>query len=398
LTSSARAFRAYCISFLAGDAAVMVQSVAVAWHVFALRHEAFDLGLVGLALFLPALLLSLVVGWVADRFDRRTIVALTLGAEIVLSLALVALVASGVRTVLAYLAVLFVIGIARAFAAPAERAILINVVDASAFVPASARFSAYRQFVVIGAPALGGVLVAVGTINALLATAVLMLVALIGLAWVKVRPQVRIATAMSLADALEGVRFIIRNEVIAGAMSLDLVAVLFGGATALLPVFATILHVGPIGFGALRAAPAVGAAITAVYVARRPPERRIGKLMLVAVAAFGIATLVFGLSRSLPLSLLALAATGAADMLSVVVRRGLVSLNTPDAMRGRVNAAENVFIGASNELGAFESGTLAALVGPVPAVVAGGAATMAFTLWWFKAFPRLRAADRFVET
>ncbi len=397
MTTTARAVRAYTVSFLAGDASVNIQGVAVAWHVFALHHETFDLGLVGLALFLPALVLSLVVGWAADRFDRKTIVAIALAAEMAGSAALVGLVVANVDVVLAYLGVLLLIGIARAFAAPAERSIFINVVEPGTFVRETARFSVIRQFVVIGAPALGGVLVAWSTVAALSFAAGLAALALVTLAWVTVRPQTRMHATLTLRGALEGVRFIASDQAIAGAMSLDLVAVLFGGATALLPVFATLLHVGPIGFGALRSAPAAGAALSAIYYARRPPERRVGQLMLVAVAGFGAATIVFGLSHSIVLSFVALAVTGACDMMSVIVRSGLLALNTPDEMRGRVNAAENVFIGASNELGAFESGTLAALIGPVPAVVAGGVATLAFTLWWLRAFPGFREKDRFVE-
>ncbi len=347
---------------------------------------------------MPTLLLSLVVGWAADRFDRRSIVALSLVAEIAGSVGLIALVVLHIDAVLAYLGVLFFIGVTRAFGAPAERSILINVVAPEAYVRASAQFSALRQFVIVGAPALGGVLVALGTTQALTMAAALAALSLATLAWVRVRPQTRMTSAtITMTTALEGVRFIIGHRVIAGAMSLDLVAVLFGGATALLPVFATLLHVGPVGFGFLRSAPAVGAAISAVTLARKPPERRIGRMFLVAVAGFGLATIVFGLSHSLVLSFVALAFTGLTDMLSVVIRSGLLQLNTPDTMRGRVTAAENVFIGASNELGAFESGTLAALIGPVPAVVVGGLATMLFAGWWLRAFPALRNADRFVE-
>ena len=250
----------------------------------------------------------------------------------------------------------------------------------------------------IGGPAAGGALIAIGAGAAFGAAAAIASISVVAFALLIVERRGRPSSAPTLRDALDGVRFIFARQKLVGAMSLDLVAVLFGGATALLPVFATeVLHWGPVGLGALRSAPALGAAVTGFALARRPIQRHIGRTLLIAVAGFGLATIVFGLSRSAWLSLIALTLIGATDMVSMVIRDGLTQLNTPDAMRGRVNAAEDLFIGASNELGAFESGTLAAAIGAVPAVVAGGIATMMVIALWARYFPLLLRADRYVD-
>jgi MFS family permease len=388
-------YRRFFFGALFGDAAVQIQAVAIGWHVFALGHRALDLGLVGLVLFLPTFLLSLPAGIVADRYDRTRIVTLGLCTEAAGSFAFLALVAAGERRIGAFLAVLAVIGIARAFTAPAERTLLPSILSTAAFLRGQALYSSARELTVIAGPALGGILVAFGAPVAFGISGALLVLAAGAFAFLRVERPVHEGGAPTMRAALEGVRFILDRPIVLGAISLDLFAVLFGGVTAILPIYAdTILRVGPVGLGLLRSAPAAGAALAALWFARRPPERRIGALLLTAVATFGIATLVFALSRNLPLSLAMLALAGASDMVSVVIRAGLLRQNTPDAMRGRVNAAENVFIGASNELGAFESGVLAAVLGTVTSVVAGGLGTLLVVAAWAAFFPQLRNADR----
>lgn len=394
MTTLARNGRLFYAGMLIGDLAYQVQSVAVSWHVFTLRHRPFDLGLVGLALFFPALVLALPAGLASDRIDRRALVAGTQILEAVAVAGFVLAVARDVRGLGAYLAILAVIGTARAFGAPAERSLLPNIVPPERYLQAQATYSSLRQLIVIGGPALGGVLVALSTTTALALSAVALAVSAVLLALLHV---VRVVPTEppTLADAFAGLRFLRSQPVVAGAISLDLFAVLFGGATALLPAFADgIFHLGPTGLGLLRSAPAAGAAVVAAYFARYALRRRVGPLLLGSVAVFGLATIGFGLSRNVALSVALLALAGGTDMVSVVIRNGLVQLGTPDAMRGRVNAVENVFIGASNELGAFESGTLAALIGVVPSVVAGGVGTLIVIGLWSVLFPALRRADR----
>jgi MFS family permease len=261
-----------------------------------------------------------------------------------------------------------------------------------------ATFASLRQLAVIGGPALGGLLVAISTEVALGAAVTGTIASSLLLRLLRIERALD-RQPPTLRDAFEGLRFIFSRKVVLAAISLDLFAVLFGGATALLPAFADgIFHVGPQGLGALRSAPAVGAALVAAFIARRPLQRRVGPTLLVTVTGFGLATIAFGLSQTFVLSLAMLALVGATDMVSVVIRNGLVQLSTPDAMRGRVNAVENVFIGASNEFGEFESGTLAALVGVVPSVVIGGIGTIVVIAAWAMLFPALRRADRFVPT
>ncbi len=393
----ARNRRLYYVALTVDSLAYQVQSVAIAWHVFTLRHRPFDLGLVGLALFVPVLVFALPAGVVTDRFDRRVVATSAIVVEALAIGAFVFAVILGVRSLGVYLAVLAIIGTARAFSTPATRTLLVSIVSPQEYLRAQALASSIRQLTVIGGPALGGLLVALSTPFALAAAAAAMFLSAMLI------PALRIVRSPNAApprmrEALEGLRFIKSRPVVAGAISLDLFAVLFGGATALLPAFADgIFHAGPTGLGALRSAPAVGAALVAAVLARRPLRRRVGPTLLVTVAGFGLATIAFGVSKIFALSLVLLALVGGTDMVSVVIRNGLVQLGTPDAMRGRVNAVENVFIGASNELGEFESGTLANFIGVVPAVVAGGIGTLAIIALWGFAFPALRRADRFSE-
>ncbi len=387
--------RLYYTALTVDSLAYQVQGVAIAWHVFLLRHRAFDLGLVGLALFLPVFLFALPAGVVSDRYDRRAVATIAITIEAVAIGAFVVAVVGHVAALGVYLAILTVIGTARAFSTPATRTLLVSIVSREEYLPAQALASSIRQLTVIGGPALGGVLVAVSTPIALGVAAAAMFAAALSIPLLRILRSAD-ATPPRMRDALEGLRFIRSRPLVLGAISLDLFAVLFGGATALLPAFADgIFHAGPQGLGALRSAPAVGAALVAAGLARRPLQRRVGPTLLVAVAGFGLATIAFGLSRDFVLSLVFLAVVGGTDMVSVVIRNGLVQLGTPDAMRGRVNAVENVFIGASNELGEFESGTLANFIGVVPSVVAGGLGTLAVIALWGVFFPALRRADRF---
>jgi MFS family permease len=385
---------AYYLTFLSGEAAFTIQGVAVGWHVFSLHHRVLDLGLVGLTLFAPTIAFVLPAGLVTDRFPRRTIMLCTGTAEVTLAVVFLLLVLNGIATLAPYLATLAAIGTARAFAAPAERGLLLSIIPIDRYLRVTATYTAFRELIAIGGPALGGALVAFGTSFALGTSAAVFALALAGVVALRIPPAAQPPATVHLRDALGGMHFIRAHPIILGAITLDLFAVLFGGAVALLPAFAdTILRVGPTGLGILRASPAVGSFLTAAYLSRRPPEHRVGRTLLTAVALFGAATIGFALSHDFLFSLAMLALTGCADMISVVIRSGLVQLNVPNDVRGRVTAVENVFIGASNELGAFESGALAALMGTVPSVVAGGALTLLVVGVCALIFPALRRAD-----
>jgi MFS family permease len=374
---------------------VQVQSVAIAWQVYSVRHSAFDLGLVGLALFTPSLVLAPVTGLVADRVDRRVIVATTAVVQIAVCAALIPLSGRhGPGALGAVLAVLAVAGTARAFRYPAAASLLPAIVAPSEYMRANSAASAVREVVQVGGPAAGGVLVALGSVPAYgtaMAAFALGALAVLSIPMLRRAPS---ESGVAWRDVFAGLQFLRKKPVLSGAISLDLFAVLFGGATALLPIYAAqVFHAGPAGFGALRASVALGTALCALVLARRPIHRYAGPRLLAAVACFGAATIAFGLSTSLWVAIPALAVAGAADMVSMAIRDALIALGTPDAMRGRVTAVEGVFIVASNELGEFESGTLAAFIGAVPAVVLGGAATLAVVALWAWRNPSLRRAD-----
>jgi len=356
------------------------------------------LGLVGLAGFLPAIALALVTGHVADRFDRRLIVATCHALNAMAAAGLLAVGWSGGGAVAPVYALVMLFGVARAFAGPASQALVPGLVPREQFAPAIAWNTSLWQGSSIAGPALGGLLYAFGP-GAVFASAGLLFALASGLAGL-IRPRsVEIRREpISRASLLAGITFIRSRPVILGAISLDLFAVLLGGATALLPIFAQeVLFVDAFGLGVMRSMPALGAAVMALCLAFRPITRNAGPNLFVAVATFGLATIGFGLSTNVALSLLCLFVLGAADMVSVVVRQTLVQGETPDAMRGRVAAVNTVFIGASNELGEFESGLLAALVGAVPAVVVGGLGTLSVALLWARLFPTLRTRDRLIE-
>jgi MFS family permease len=373
----------------------LMLTVAVGWHVYDLTHSAFALGMVGLAQFLPALLLALPGGLAADRWDRKTILVAGMGVEgLVAALLLVISLRQGTGAG-AIFPVVALMGVAQAFLGPATQSVLPLLVAKEDFSRAVAWNSSTFQVATIAGPALGGLLyafgpgVAFGTSTAFYAVATLLVLR------VRVRLRVSSASKPGLEGLLTGLRFVFSRPPILGAISLDLFAVLFGGATALLPIYARdILHVGPWGLGILRSAPAVGAAAMAVLLAHRPLVRRAGARMFACVVVFGVMTIMFGLSQSFVVSLLALTVLGAADMVSVVVRHTLVQLHTPDEKRGRVSAVNSIFIGASNQLGEFESGVTAAWLGAVPAAVAGGVGTLIVAGLWVLLFPSLRSADR----
>jgi MFS family permease len=371
-------FRRFLTGSLVGTFGSQMQGVAVGWELYERTHSALALGLVGLAQVVPLILFFLPAGHLVDRFDRRHVMMAALGGIVVAALGLALVSASRGPIVLMY-GFLFLSGTARAVFAPAKSALLPGLVPLPAFQSAVAWNSGGWQVAEMLGPAAGGMLLALSGNPALvyLAHAVLALGFIALLAGVRVQDQVRVQVAASLDTLLEGARYVFRSRILLAAITLDLFAVLFGGAVALLPVYAKdILQVGPAGLGSLLAAQAIGAVSTTVVLAHLPPLRRAGPALLIAVSLFGLATIGFGLSRWYLLSLAALAVAGAADSVSVVIRMTLAQLGTPDHLRGRVSAVNSLFIGTSNELGHFESGALASLVGPVAAVVAGGVGTL----------------------
>ena len=376
--------------------AYSIEAVAVGWQIYAITHAALALGFVGLLLFVPQVALAVPAGVLADRFDRRKIVFFCSIGEAA-GVAIFAYLAwQESHALWAYAVALFVSGCARAMSAPAERALLVGIVDEAEFQRASAFTSSIGQMLTILGPAAAGALIALSTPIAFVVAAVAYAASTIAYASLRIRAQPHIDPGE--LDPIGGIRYLRKQPEVLGAISLDLFAVLFGGATALLPIFATtILHVGPLGFGVMRAAPGLGAAVVAWYLSQHQLERGAGRVLFFCVAAFGIATIVFGLSKNLALSLVALLAIGGFDMVSVVIRMTLVQLRTPDPLRGRVSAIENIFIGASNELGAFESGVTAAWLGAEASVAIGGLATLVVILTWAFAFPQLRRLDRISE-
>jgi MFS family permease len=407
-----------------GTTANQMLLVALGWQMYELTGSAWDLGLVGLYQFVPALLFTLPAGHLADRVARARIVLacyLSQGlAALYLLLGSLALDAAAGHTVLpgllpwvhgvsggvlggvlppvsrtSLLAVSVVIGIVRAFQMPAQQAITPLLVPPMLFPRATAMSAAGIQAAVIGGPALGGLIFIAGASAVYATCAALFVVAWTLMALVTIVQPPPVQESATLRTVFAGFEFIWHRKLLLGALSLDLFAMLFGGATALLPMFAKdILQVGPQGLGLLRAAPAVGALAMSIWLARHPPRRRVGAQMLWGVVLYGAAMVVFGLSTSFWLSMLMLAASGVGDMVNIVVRQTLVQLETPDAMRGRVSAANSIFIGASNQLGEFESGVTAAWWGPVGSVVVGGLATIGIAAIWWKRFPELARRDR----
>jgi MFS family permease len=376
-------------------AAVEMQAVAVGWQVYDITKSALDLGLVGLAQFLPGILLFLVSGHASDRFERRKVLSACYAGYALCSALLLFIAERGTNSVGPIYAVLVLLGVVRSFNGTASRSILPQLVPEEHFANAVAWNATAFQAATILGPSLGGILYAAfrGP-SAVYAGAFLTAVgALLSMFRIKTRPQARRREPTTTQTILAGLHFIWREKLILGAISLDLFAVLLGGAVALLPVYAReILHTGPWGLGLLRTAPGIGAAAMAVALAHRPLRGRSGPTLLWSVAGFGICTIIFGVSRSLTLSLVSLICLGAADMVSVIIRATMVQLRTPDEMRGRVTSVDMVFIGASNELGQFESGLTAQWFGTVPAVLLGGVGTLIVIALWAWRFPELRRA------
>ena len=389
-----RDFALFWVAQMTTGFAMTMASVAIGWQVYSVRENPLDLGLVGLAEFLPLLLLALPAGQLADRIPRRRIVSFMVVVDVVVALSLLGVTRAGADHVWPFFALAFLTGVASAFGAPAGRALTPSLVPQEILVSALAQRSIAFQISHVAGPAIGGILFAVQPELVYAVSAALSMIALGCVLALRSGREPAAEGAVGMDEVLAGVRLIRRTKVLFGAISLDLFAVLFGGAVALLPIFAKdILEVGPTGLGFLRTAPALGAFIAALAIARRPIRRRAGPTMFFVVAGFGACMVVFGLSREMWLSMLALALGGAFDMVSVVLRSTILPLVTPDELRGRVNAVEMVFISGSNELGAFESGVAAALIGAVPAVVLGGVATIVVAGVWWKLFPSLAAVD-----
>jgi MFS family permease len=401
---SFRDFRFYWVARFTSTIAQLSMVIVIGWQVYDIARRtmgvhdaALQLGWIGLAQFMPLLVLTLVTGWTADRVDRRFIVRLTALLELSCAAALGLLAWTGSTTLPSLFIIAALLGVSRAFAGPALGAIAPNLVPAPV-LPTAIAFSAisWQAGAVVG-PALGGYLYALAPwVPFAVSTA---LFAICFLCLMCLRPLQRRAISGSAnpwKQMIDGLHYVRRNRLVLGAISLDLFAVLLGGATAMLPVYAKdVLHVGAAGLGNLRAAPSVGSALTAVFISLRPLKRDVGVKMLVAVGLFGLATIVFGASTWMPLSLLSLAVLGGADMVSVYVRQSLIQLWTPDDMRGRVGAVSSLFISGSNELGEAESGFLAGLIGPVPAVIAGGIGALLVAVSWSWWFPELKRAKTF---
>ena len=390
-----RPFLAFWLARVFTASGFQMLTVAIGWHLYQLTGNVLDLGLVGLVEFAPRVLFMLHTGHVADRYDRRKVAALCQSLQGLIALALAVGSATDNVTRELIFALAFLLGATRSFEMPATQALLPNVVPPGLFPRAVAASASATQSATIVAPAVGGFLYAFGSIWVYGPTVALYAIACILTLSLQARGQVTQRGRASVESLLAGIRFIRSRPDILGAISLDLFAVLLGGATALLPVFAKdILLTGPLGLGLLRSAPAVGALLMSLWLARFPFERNVGRTMFTAVGIFGVATIAFGLSTSFWFSLAVLVVLGAADMISMVIRSSFVQLETPDEMRGRVSAVNGLFIGASNQLGEFESGVTAHWFGTVPAVVMGGVGTLLVTGVWIKLFPTLAKRDR----
>ena len=404
---ASRDFSRYELARVAAVLGAEAQSVAVAWQVYSITHRPIDLGYTGLALFLPSLLFLLAAGHVADRFDRRRILLLFYGLQMVCAVALIALAHRGSQSVYSIYAVLFLIGTGRAFAGPAGTSLIPQLVPEKHFVNAITWNGAIYQLANSTGPAIGGLLFTLPLLRflrqwGLEGAGIVYVFNVVTLVWflvlvssLRTRPGPKEHQAASLKVVLAGFQYVGHSSLLLGALSLDLFVMLLGGAVALMPIFAhEILHTGPVGLGMLRAAPAAGAVAMSLLLARFPMRHRAGRRLFFAVAIFGVATVVFGLSHSVWLSLAALAVSGAADSVSVIIRGSLVQLATPPEMRGRVSAVNSLFIGASNELGEFESGLTGQWWGAVRATMVGGLGALLVAGAWAALFPSLRRVDK----
>jgi len=398
---ASRDFRRYQMARMAVILGAEAQTVAVAWQVYSITHRALDLGYTGLALFLPGLLFLLPAGHIADRYDRRQIILVCYALQVVCTSALLAIAILGLRNVYLIYGVLFLIGAGRSFSGPASSALIPHLVPDGHFVNAVTWGAAIFQLANIAGPALGGLLFTLPLHGVLAGAGIVycvMLVCLVIFLWLISSLSVRLGRMehrdISLKVVMAGFQYVRRSPILLGSFSLDLFVVLLGGATALMPIFAQeILHTGPKGLGILRASPALGALTISLILARFPLRKKAGLRLFLCVGLFGIGTIIFGVSKNLWLSMAALAFAGAADMISVVIRSSVLQLATPPEMRGRVSAVNSMFLGASNELGEFESGVTAQWLGAVRATVAGGIGALVVTGLWSMLFPSLRNAD-----
>lgn len=392
-------FLSFLLSRLAAVFAMQIQAIVVAWQVYDITRDAMSLAYVGLAQFLPMVILLLPAGDVVDRFSRKRILQLSWAVQGLCSALLLLLVQANHGSVIEYYAVLALFGCARAFTGPTLQSLLPNIVPRAQLAQAIALNSSIMKVAVISGPLLGGVLYAVGggsLAYAVCLSCFLLALALLVLVPVRYAQKVKALEGTAWKRFSAGIRYIRHQPIILGAISLDLFAVLLGGVVALLPIYAQeVLHVGPEGLGALRSAIAVGALLMGLYLGVRGIKRRAGHVMFAAVAVFGLANLVFAFSTLFWVSIIAMLVAGAADMISVYVRTTVIQLATPDEMRGRVNAVNMLFIGSSNELGEFRAGSMAAGFGVVPAAVIGGMGTLAVVGLWMRLFPTLRQVDRF---
>lgn len=388
---SHHSFRHYLAAQTCSSLSFQIVSLAVSWQLYALTHSAFMLGMIGLMQFLPSVLLALPAGHLADHYNRKHMILLGQSIECLAVLGLMALPMASVHSPTALLALVFVFALAKAFEGPANSSLLPALLPANLLSKAMATNQVFREAMVIAGPMIGGLLYVLSPNIAYGWAAAGYVIALVMMSQIRYKASNLAPLPMNKKNLFAGLHFIFERKEILGVISLDLFAVLLGGVTALLPIFANdILHTGPWGLGALRAAPSVGALLTGIWISRRVFTRHTGLIMFGCVAGFGVATLVFALSHNLVLSLLALVTLGGFDMVSMVIRGAMVQLDTPDGMRGRVNAVNSIFINTSNQFGEFETGLLASAVGTVPAAVVGGVGTLLVVAIWMKLFPSLR--------
>jgi MFS family permease len=391
-----RPFVLFWLARLASTMGYQMLALTIGWQIYEITNSAFDLGLVGLIQFVPAVVLTLLIGHAADRYDRRLIVRVAQGVYVMAAVMITLALFNGMLGRNLLFAAVFMIGCARAFELPTAHALAPSLVPAPMISRAVAAWTSANQTAIICGPALGGLIYAASPVLVGMICLILFVCSITLISFVRAKGAPEKREPPTFASVLAGFNYIQSRHRLLGVITLDLFVVSLGGATALLPIYARdILSVGPIGLGLLRSAPAAGALITSIVLARHPVERHIGRKMFAVVGIFGVATIVFGLSNSLGLSLLALAVLGASDAVSIVIRFSLVQIETPDEKRGRVSAINYLFVGSSNTLGEFESGLIAAWLGAVPTVVIGGLGSLVVAGVWMMLFPDLRRIDRF---
>ncbi|ANS76790.1 MFS transporter [Paenibacillus yonginensis] len=394
-----RSYRHLWLARIFTTTSFQMLTVVISWQMYALTHDAFSLGLVGLAEFIPMLLLTLIAGQVADRFERRKIIFICQLIECgVVAMLVISTLGDWIQSYHILIAAA-ILGASRSFENPTNSAMVPDLVDREELPQAAAWSASAGQTASIVGPSLGGLLLYWGPSTVYFTSIAALLISAFLILSIKAKRTVRKAEAISIDSLLNGLRFVFKRKIILGTISLDLFAVLLGGATALLPIFSEdVLHTGSWGLGLLRTAPAVGALLMSLVLTRYSIQHAIGKYLFSSLAVFGLATVLFAVSKSLALSLFALFLIGASDVVSVVIRSTLVQLNTPQEMQGRVNAVNMLFIGTSNQLGEFESGTMAKLVGPVAATIIGGFGTLVVAVLWMYMFPVLRTLKTFYDS